>query len=84
MSKRVVLVYTTGRYAGLHQILGTVDQLQATLQVSDLPAFVEPVQFLDHSGACSLVTVTPRYALYREIFTPVTARPASTFHPDQR
>lgn len=83
-TKRIVLVHTTGVHAGLSQILGTVEHLRARLHVAELPEYLDPVQFLDHVGACSLVKAHPRYVLYREVFTPTTVTPAATFHPDQR
>ena len=82
-NKRVVLVYTTGAYAGLWQILGTTDDLKANMRLSELPPFVEQVHYLDHVGACSLVTVKPRYVLYRELLAPATRSPAPSFHPAQ-
>ena len=83
MSKRVVLEYTTGVFKGLWQILGTDDQLKEGLKVEELPSFVSPVQFIDHVGACSLVTVKPRYILYRELIVPDPAATSKTFHPAQ-
>lgn len=62
-SKRIVLHHATG----LYQILGLETDLKASLQLNDLPLRVEPVDFLDHQGACELVSVTPHYVLYREI-----------------
>ena len=78
--KRVVLQYTKGPLAELWQLLGTVSQLKCSLQATELPAFVDPVDFLDHKGACSLVAVKPRYVHYRELMAPAT----STFHPSQQ
>lgn len=82
--KRIVLITTSGAYRGLYQILGTEDQLRDKMQVTNMPEFVSPVDFLDHQGACSLVAVKPRYILYREIITPGPITGSHpTFHPAQ-
>lgn len=61
MSKRVVVLYSKGRYPGLRQIIGTDDELEGKL-----PAVVPQFLFLDHLGPIRLSTVSPRYALYLE------------------
>jgi hypothetical protein len=84
MEKRVVLEYTTGVYAGLKQIVGTVSQLREQMSVAELPAFVPEVQFLDHKGAVNLVRSRRHYVHYREVITPAGAQAQPTFHPDQQ
>ena len=81
-NKRVVLHYTQGAYSGLCQILGTCDQLKMSLKVEELPTFVDNVSFLDHTGECSLVKVTPRYVLYQEVLSS-KIRELSESHPEQ-
>ena len=83
MDKRVVLHYTQGRYAGMRQIVGTCSQLQTQLHVDQLPTFVDPVDFLDHTGACSLIQVKARYVLYRETMPPPVSGRLGEFHPQQ-
>ena len=78
MLKRVVLKHSTG----LYQILGTTDQLQASLKEVDLPTFLDGVDFFDHKGSCSLITVKTRYVLYRENIQASTISD-KTFNPSQ-
>lgn len=80
VDKRIVIQYTQGPHRGLWQLVGTESQMREHLQVTTLPDFVEPVQFLDHVGSASLINVRPRYVLYREISPPPTTY---TFHPGQ-
>lgn len=79
MTKRLVLQQTNGARAGLRHLLGTTDDLPAG---ATLPSFLPAVRFSDHEGPCSLVTVTPRYVLYREIREP--AGQLRSFHPEQQ
>lgn len=66
--KRIVLRYVTGRFAGLHQILGTTDQLRDQLKTKQLPDGVSEVDFLDgRTGAVVLVEARRRYVLYKEV-----------------
>lgn len=67
---RVILLHRTGRYAGLHEIVGTVDQLYEKFNVSRLPARVEDVDFGTHAGAAEFGRLTPLYVLYREVVEP--------------
>ena len=80
--KRIVIEYTTGTLKGLWQILGTDDQLKEGLKVEELPPFISPVQFIDHVGECSLITVKPRYALYQELIQ--TSTVTAAFTPEQQ
>jgi len=82
--KRLVLIYTQGEYKGLRQVIGTESQLKESLKVDTLPAFVDPTQFLDHEGACSLVRVYSRYVVYREVLGPAISNTIATFHPSQQ
>ncbi len=75
--KRVVLIHRSG----LHQILGTTDQLKEGLGVAELPSFLENVQYGDHTGSCSLVMVKPRYVVYKETIAPLTL---GRFNEEQR
>ena len=84
MSKRIVLHHTTGAYAGLWQILGTDDQLMEKFKTASLPEYVAEVEFIDHKGSCSLISVKSRYVLYREVGPgPVTGM-LGQFHPHQQ
>lgn len=67
--KRIVVQHTQGPLAGLWRIMGRTSDLKAG-KPGPLPHFVEPVDFLDHQGACSLVRSKPRYVLYRELMPP--------------
>lgn len=69
MIRRIVLVHTVGVYAGLWRICGTEDQLAHAAGETDLPTFVEGVDFIDHLGNANLVGVKAHYALYHETFT---------------
>jgi hypothetical protein len=62
--RRIVLEHTTGRYAGLRQILGTDVELKKTH--GELPNEVEDVDFLDHSGSCVLLKSRHRFHHYIE------------------
>lgn len=62
--RRIVLEHTTGRYAGLRQILGT--DVELVKQHGGLPGEVEDVDFLDHSGSCVLLKSRRHYHHYVE------------------
>jgi hypothetical protein len=63
MTKRIVLQETQGPRAGLHHIMGTDDELGG----AELPDFVEVVEIMERISAASLVSVGPRWVLYREV-----------------
>jgi hypothetical protein len=66
---RVVLLTTTGPYAGLHQIQGRVSEIAPKNE--PLPELVPDVPFLDgHRGMAGLIKFTPRYVLYKEVSGP--------------
>lgn len=81
MTKRIVIEHTAGRLKGMMQILGTDDQLKKGMEVAELPTFLTPLDFGDHQGAASLITVTPRYAFYRETWGPLDLK---SFNPEQQ
>ncbi len=68
---RVVLEHTVGAWAGMRQILGTLDQVRAALQLSEMPAYIADINFGDRTGGAALVGPKKSYILYREV-PPVT------------
>ncbi len=81
--KRVVFVYTQGRYTGVHQIIGTVEAMLGGLGITELPEFFPdvPVEGGQRRSAFSLVRNRRRHIEYHELITPETSTP--TFHPAQ-
>ena len=79
---RVVIEHTQGTRAGLHQILGTVDQVKADMQVAELPGFIADISFGDRINSASLVGINRSYVLYRELITP-EGIVSTSFHPSQ-
>lgn len=79
-TKRVVLLHCRGALAGLFQIQGCTDQLPNF--ETTLPPFVDNLNFGNHQGSASLVTVKPRFVLYREN-TPKEGGRFDEFHPAQ-
>jgi hypothetical protein len=67
---RVVLEHTQGARAGLLTILGTTEAIKAGMAVSELPSFIDGINFGDHTNGASLVAVKRSYVLYRELMTP--------------
>ena len=67
---RVVLEHTVGAWAGMRQILGTLDQVKEAMQVSELPAYIANIQFGDRVNGAALVGPRRSYILYREINPP--------------
>lgn len=81
--KRVVLKFTVGPLAGLHQIVGTVSQLRE--ERGALPDFVSDVTMPDGRSTCAgLVSFKTRHVLYKEINGPAMHAPLKTFSPEQR
>lgn len=80
MSKRVVLLWCRGPLAGIHQIQGTEDQALRNLKVEALPTFVPEVDA--EGGSASLISVKPRFFLYRQNTPKETGR-LNEFHPSQ-
>lgn len=78
---RVVLEHTKGTWAGLHQILGTVDQVKAGMGVGELPAYIPDINFGDRINGASLVACKRSYVLYRELIVPEGLK---SFNPEQR
>lgn len=75
---RIVLEHTTGPRAGLHEIIGRLDDVDPNkpdMTVGDLPTLSE------HLGA-SLVAVKRSYVLYRGLIEPTIAN--KNFNPSQR
>jgi hypothetical protein len=60
--RRVAVLYTTGPFAGLRQIIGTDEQLGGMI-----PKWLPMVQLLDHHAPIKLLGLTDRYALYTEV-----------------
>lgn len=77
--KRVVLENTSGPRKGLFQICGSVSGLSSKV-VKALPEMAT----LGKDRHASLIKVTPRFALYREVFTPPASGKLGQFHPSQR
>lgn len=73
--KRIVLLVTSGPFAGLRQINGTVSQARAELGA--LPEFLESVSMPpdQRRAPVGLVAYKHRYVLYKEIYGP----PAQTY-----
>ena len=78
---RVVLEHTQGRWSGIHQILGTVDQVKAGMGVAELPTYIPDIQFGDRVNGASLVACKRSYVLYRELIIPDGLK---SFNPKQR
>jgi hypothetical protein len=51
---------------------------------TQLPTYVDKAHLLDHFGPMSLVKLTPRYVLYREMLPPPPTGILNEFHPQQR
>lgn len=68
---RVVLEHTQGSWAGILQILGTVEQVKESMQVAELPSYIADINFGDRTNGASLVTMKRSYVLYREIIAPI-------------
>lgn len=60
--KRIVCQYKTGQM----QIIGTDVELMSTFKEKTLPASFEPLPGV----VFGLIKVTPRYALYKEVYKP--------------
>lgn len=87
--KRVVLRVTSGPYAGLHQIVGTVHQ--AIAAYGNLPDFLPAAAMPPdgRSAPAGLVAFKPRFVLYKECHGPEPlqyGRPTDKDHfsPEQR
>ena len=78
---RVVLEHTQGIWSGIHQILGTTDQVKQNMGVGELPAYIPDIQFGDRVNGASLVSCKRSYVLYRELVIPDGLQP---FNPAQR
>ena len=78
---RVVLEHTQGLWSGIHQILGTVEQVKTGMGVGELPAYIPDIQFGDRVNGASLVACKRSYVLYREVITPDGLK---SFNPEQR
>jgi hypothetical protein len=69
---RVVLEHSVGPWAGMRQILGTVDQVRAAMGVNEMPPYIGNIQFGDHVAGAQLVGARRSYILYREIVPPLS------------
>ena len=78
---RVVLEHTQGRWSGIHQILGTVDQVKADMSVAELPGYIPDINFGDRVNGASLVACKRSYVLYCELIVPADLK---SFNPEQR
>ena len=78
---RVVLEHTQGRWSGIHQILGTVDQVKADMSIGELPGYIPDINFGDRVNGASLVACKRSYVLYRELIVPAGLK---SFNPEQR
>ncbi len=79
---RIVVIYRTGRWAGLRQILGTVSQLKAELKADSLPIQVEGADLHDHKGTIVRIRTTRGAVFYAEHTGAANAHP--TFHKGQQ
>lgn len=68
--KCIIVEHTQGKLAGLRRIVGHTDTLPEAWRLG-LGAFIPVVDFIDHQAPASLVKVTPRYMLYRELLPEV-------------
>lgn len=86
--RRVVQQVTQGPYAGIYRIIGRVSDMVADPVSPDmgtqLPTYVDKAHLLDHFGPMSLVKLTPRFVLYREMLPPPPTGVLNEFHPQQR
>lgn len=84
--RRVVLEHTQGPHKGLTQILGNAEEL--TMGNRPLPEFLPAMSVLGRDVEfASLIRVTPRMVIYREVFPAPKGRFGQTmtsFHPEQR
>ncbi len=83
--KRVVVAHNRGRLKGLHQIIGyarSADDQLAFIEAAGLSTSVPNADLGDHHGTIDLVTVKPRFVLYREPVVPEGTR--ESFHPAQK
>ena len=72
-ARRIVLLHTTGRYAGFYSICG----LSTEWEGMGLPLSVSGVQFMDgHVGTAKLTDLTPVMVLYTEHTDDVATTPA--------
>lgn len=77
--KRLVLIHTKGRYAGMSRIIGMTPEVAELVAKEGLPSFMP--QFL---SGCSLIRVANGTAYYREITPPPPTGKLGQFHPEQR
>lgn len=86
--RRVVQQVTQGPYKGIFRIIGLVSDMVTDPVSPDvgtqLPTYVDKAHLLDHFGPMSLVKLTPRYVLYREMMPPPPTGVLNEFHPSQR
>lgn len=75
---RVVLEHSQGAWAGMRQILGTVDQVLAAMQVAEMPPYIAGLDFGDRTAGAALVVVKKSYLLYREQVPPAIPQPEET------
>jgi len=69
---RVVLEHSVGPWSGMRQILGTVEQVKAAMQVGEMPPYIANIQFGDRTNGAQLVGARRSYILYREIVPPLS------------
>jgi hypothetical protein len=86
--RRVVQQVTQGRFAGIYRIIGRVSDMvpdPVSPKVgTQLPTYVDKAHLIDHFGPMSLVKLTSRYVLYREMLPPPPTGILNEFHPQQR
>ena len=72
--KRIVLLVTSGEFAGLHQILGTVTQQEA--ECGPMPEFIPETRMPPDGriAPAGLVRMTHRFVLYKECSGPISKR----------
>ncbi len=74
--KRIVLEHTQDEWKGMHQIIGLIDALPPS-HLSNFRVAEGPV-----IAFASLISVTPRFVLYREAFELPKGK-LGEFHPEQ-
>jgi hypothetical protein len=54
----------------MRQILGTLDQVKAAMQVGELPHYIANISFGDRTNGAALVAARRSYILYKEVLPP--------------
>lgn len=79
--KKIVFVYTTGALKGTNRVITDAHTMCAHLKLTSLPTHIPSFSDGVHPPTSfGLIEIRPRYAIYREIDTPILS---NTFHPEQ-